>query len=699
MGMFRRRRGAVDSSLSADRARELEIINFDDTTGRTVSMTRAELRDRYIPDQLQSHWHDAEGLARIAQIATGAGLPASALEITARLIIIDRNPVRGVALHADALRHAGRLDDAREVCLKFESSFGDAGSVLYVLAHIEEDLGNDDAMREIIWRAVQADPNTAVVLDWWIRVEIQQTSTTIDECLRRASQIEQAWLPLLRAARARDAASGADAAAVYGEILKRGGHESKVLLSVIGDLGIAGQFDTIVDTVVPWYSPSRHESLVGLSLLQACIDAKRFRDADSVLIRLGTDSDPETRAEVKALATQLDALRSVDIARSTRPVSIATNPSTRQDLGPAPSVSQAPLAHDLADEIRHAADESLAPIRTKQVPTKTSAPYQKPAQLADVASGSYRDDAGWYRSLGYPDFLFGQKPTSVPIMAIPLFAERTNDPVLSGLAVGLPRLINDVLHCTTSARSHSFLPTDNNGAIRLPNGTYLADDMRALLVRHIPLKTLAISGEVSGASDTKRIRIVLADGESLQPIWSYGVNATPATLSRAVDELLVAVEEELAERKLLVPTTPPAWFVVPPVYLAAAYVQAEATLIQLDAAAQHLLPPSIGERAVEMLEPIKELALSHSVSSMPRIFYAAGCVAAFRTTGTLAPQLLEQLQKFVNAEPLPGQPLQMIRPLLTRIGITPGDQQANNQLAAADLRFADWLEREAAEAR
>ena len=755
MGIFRRAKGS-DPNISVGNGsytRASQIV-YIDHQGHDLQLVMGDFILSILPDEVNSCWHRPDELSFLLRQVLNFGLIDESLELSNRLMAIDRYAQRAACLRAEALSLANRNGDAIDLCNRFVETHDQAGQVLFQLAKLYDRTGETQLLDSILDQAVQDEPNDYEILDWWAtRKGGQKGSHDYLRVIRGLSETDKAWLPLLIIARSENTAVGPKCREVYSEILNRGGHDSFVLSQVIADLGISKRYDEIVELVGPWYNPTRHTPDVGLAILQACVDAGRVREAEQTLVKLSVVSDHNVREETQKLVAKLDSLKhvknAVELGRMVEggvtEAKVAPTPSdvilpsnilnpdrAKPSIGskfakkpedaafeqwgnpiaaPKPALTSTetqPEEITQPNETSHSDNEQFvvesdSELRTSAEPAVViAATAHEPATpnrpiLANLEC-VMKEELGWFAEFGFPEFLLPTKhptdPSTDSLFVLPFFCERPEDAQHQAIALGTSKLIAETLAIRTSARINYVMPRDPNGIGRMLQGSFLTDQLRQTLVGHLPLANAAICGEVSGPTANCKIRLIITDPDTLHPAWSYAVAANESTINRAIDELVMVAEEALEEAGLVRPNTPPGWYSTPPVYLGLAYAEAEAATLKLTGLRTGIFGHAVLDESAQLLNSIRKLVNSHLESALPKLMFIASAIALNKVAPSQNGALKQEVEQMINAEVLMRSPLKPLAPLVrAELGLDGQKLIDRNQLADSDRRFADWADR------
>lgn len=266
------------------------LIQVFDKYGREMFITKEQWRKDVLPGALRSEWSDPDRLYAVIVGALNDGFRADVVDAARRLQELEPNAVRSACLWGIVLMEEGRLDEAEKTFRDFMAKNGEQGVVLTNLAKVYARRKDDAKAEEILWRALQADPNQENGLGWYFALHRDRGGDSAGQAaLRRLAALPGGWRAQLWLARA--ALKDADLAAAlafYRDSLARAGKPAPadLLQQMSGDLGIAGRLREVLELVEPLFDAKVHGLQVGNNLIKAHVDLGEFDAARSLLDKL-----------------------------------------------------------------------------------------------------------------------------------------------------------------------------------------------------------------------------------------------------------------------------------------------------------------------------------------------------------------------------------------------------------------------------
>ncbi|VBD43357.1 tetratricopeptide repeat protein [Burkholderia pseudomallei] len=265
-----------------------ESITAYDAYGREMKITRSEWRNKVFLPNLQQKWNNAAEL--YSQIISGLndGFAADLIAAAARLVEIDDVPERSYTIRGIVQMKNGQLDAAEATLRAGMTKAGETGTLLTNLAKVFAERGDETRAHEILWRAVQADPNQDNGLLWWMAIQRERGGEDgYLQALRTVAALPGSWRAQLWLARHHLEHKDVDAArALYVEVLEGGRFDGSSLMMISGDLGNNGQVPLILGLVGPAYDERKHDPMTGLNLLRACQQLGKIDEGEALLARM-----------------------------------------------------------------------------------------------------------------------------------------------------------------------------------------------------------------------------------------------------------------------------------------------------------------------------------------------------------------------------------------------------------------------------
>lgn len=144
-----------------------EIIVAYDANGRQMHITRSDWRDKVFLPGLEQKWDDAAGLYDALLGGLNDGFAADLIPAAARLVEIDDDPERSHTIQGIVLMKNNQLDEAESTLKTGMAKVGATGILLTNLAKVFAERGDDARADELLWQAIEADPNQDNGLVWW----------------------------------------------------------------------------------------------------------------------------------------------------------------------------------------------------------------------------------------------------------------------------------------------------------------------------------------------------------------------------------------------------------------------------------------------------------------------------------------------------------------------------------------------------
>lgn len=265
-----------------------KLITVYDAYGRELKITRSEWHDNVFLPNLQQKWNDAGALYNLIISGLNDGFAADLLPATERLLEVDDIPERSYTIRGIVLMKNGLLDAAEDALREGITKAGKTGALLTNLAKVYAERGNQASADEILWQAVQADPNLDNGLLWWAAIQRERGGEAgYLQALRTVSALPDSWRAKLWLARHYLERKEVEAArALYAEVLAGSLYDGSSLMMISGDLGNNGQIQLILELIGPAYDEHKHDPMAGLNLLHACQELGKANEGEALLSRM-----------------------------------------------------------------------------------------------------------------------------------------------------------------------------------------------------------------------------------------------------------------------------------------------------------------------------------------------------------------------------------------------------------------------------
>jgi tetratricopeptide (TPR) repeat protein len=283
-------KGQVAKPASADPAKDKNMIQVFDAYGREMFITKEAWRTSVLPGTLKSNWNDAGQLAGIVISAMNDGFFADVVEAAEQLQRIDSDHSRGTCVYGITLMKNGRLDAAEKVFRKHNEQYGKDGSVLTNLAKIYSARKDEKTAEEILWHALEVDPNQDNGLGWYGAIYHERGGAEAQQAAwRRVAALPASWRAQLWLARTALQTKNLEQALVYyHEALARAGKPvpTDLLMQMSGDLGNAGHLPELLQLTEPHFVAEIHGLPVGNNLIKAHLDLAQIDVARRIVDQL-----------------------------------------------------------------------------------------------------------------------------------------------------------------------------------------------------------------------------------------------------------------------------------------------------------------------------------------------------------------------------------------------------------------------------
>lgn len=287
------------------------LIKVHDEYGREIHISRNDWLDSVLIGNLEKNRDNPDELYNLIVSALNDGFETHLQDASARLYEIDPVKERGACIYAIVLMKNKDLDQAEEILKETMGYIGESGVLLTNLAKVFAERNDHKMAEDILWNALEVDPNQANGLDWYAAIHNERGGkSSYIEALTRVSRLSGAWRPQLWLARAAlDSGKKEVAISLYEEIFRLSKNpDSQVLQQISGDLGLKGHIEEIITVVTPHFNIEQHGLSVGNNLIKAFIELKRFKDAKSLVEALFAQNRPDWKEGLSYWESELDDL-------------------------------------------------------------------------------------------------------------------------------------------------------------------------------------------------------------------------------------------------------------------------------------------------------------------------------------------------------------------------------------------------------
>jgi tetratricopeptide (TPR) repeat protein len=314
--LFRKRKTETANVIApplADPSKDPNLIQVFDSYGREMFITREQWRKSVLPESIKNAWNDSDPLYAVIFSALNDGFRSDVIDAAKQLYKIDQDRSRGTCVWAIVLREEGRLNEAEKILRDYLAKHGEDGVILTNLAKIYADKKNHAKAEEILWHALEIDPNQENGMGWCEVIHRERGGEVASqEALLRIAALPGSWRAQLWLARAALKARQLDRALTYyRQSLSRVTKPvpTDVLMQISGDLGNAGHLPELLDIAEPLFDPAFHGVQVGNNLIKAHYDLGQFQAARQILDQLYAFKRPDWRETLSYCDTELAKTR------------------------------------------------------------------------------------------------------------------------------------------------------------------------------------------------------------------------------------------------------------------------------------------------------------------------------------------------------------------------------------------------------
>lgn len=289
---------------------QTQWVTAHDAQGNEVKISHTEWRTRVLPHNLQENWNDPDALYRIILSAVDDGFAKDVVEAAAHLRAIDPIAERGVTMQGIVYLRVEEYVRAQTVLEQGIEALGESEVLLTNLAKAYDYQGLHARAEEILWRALEHNPNFDNAVAWYASIQRERGGEKAYlHALERIAAIPGSWLPDLWLAKAHLQAGDAERAlATYADLVRQEDLTGEALMMISGDLGQCGYVEKIPQLLAPIYYPEQHGIYPGFNLLEAYIQLEDKMAAEALLRKLRALDVPPVRQHVDAYEARVTAL-------------------------------------------------------------------------------------------------------------------------------------------------------------------------------------------------------------------------------------------------------------------------------------------------------------------------------------------------------------------------------------------------------
>ncbi len=274
-----------------------------------MRITKEEWRTEVLPSTIQSNWNAPDQLYGAIVSSLNDGFRADVVKAAEQLYNIDYQPVRSTTVWGIVLMEEGRLDEAEKVYQTFISKHGENGTILTNMAKIFAKRKNDSKAEEILWHALEIDPNQDNGLGWYYAIHLERGGDKAGlDALHNIASLPGSWRAQLWLARyALQAHNLEEAIKLYQECLSRVTKPvpTDPLMQMSGDLGKIGHLTELLKLCEPYFMPEIHGLQVGNNIIKAHLDLGQIEAASQILNQLYTLKRPDWQQSLSFWDTEI----------------------------------------------------------------------------------------------------------------------------------------------------------------------------------------------------------------------------------------------------------------------------------------------------------------------------------------------------------------------------------------------------------
>jgi hypothetical protein len=274
--------------------RDKEMIEIFDSTGCRLQVPFKEWRTKFLPENIEASWNNADALAKWVWGGLRDGLSQDIEKASEYLMEIDSNAERAICFRANVLMDLKKYKEMEGVVADYLKRNPKTGVVLTNLAKAQNFLGKKEFMITLE-EALKLDPNQENGLLWW--------ASLYNESARKGLTISDESAYLMGITEAERKFGGWKAKQYLGSFfanqkqkevaihwfekaLQEKDWSHDLLMSITGDLGKNGFIEDVLKIVEPIYQPDQYNFFTGKNLLQCYLESKQIDKGQKLLDKM-----------------------------------------------------------------------------------------------------------------------------------------------------------------------------------------------------------------------------------------------------------------------------------------------------------------------------------------------------------------------------------------------------------------------------
>lgn len=312
-GLFRKKKKEAPKASvppPSQTAEATQWITVHDAEGKEVKISHEEWRTAVLPYNLQENWNDPDALYRVILGAVDDGFAADVVDAAAHFRAIDPIQERGVTLQSIVHLRTENYVRAQAILEQGIEALGESEVLLTNLAKAYDYQGLHARAEEILWRALEHNPNFDSAVVWYASIHKNRGGNdAYIEALEQIAALPGSWLSHVWLAREHlKAGEHTHALTCYQDLVRNEDLSGEALMMMSGDLGGAGKIEKIPQLLAPIYDPRVHGVYPGFNLLEAYIMLEDSVSGEALLRTLRALEIPPIRQQLDNYEARLSAL-------------------------------------------------------------------------------------------------------------------------------------------------------------------------------------------------------------------------------------------------------------------------------------------------------------------------------------------------------------------------------------------------------
>ncbi|MEG0297904.1 MAG: hypothetical protein RR620_14390 [Clostridium sp.] len=273
---------------------EIEIESISDS-GKIIKTQRTTYKNDVLIPTLKAHFDNPEFLYSDLMQAYDDKFYQESVSYAAHLYYIDHDKDRSLVLLTRLYIKTNSIEKAYELVNAYIENYGKTGIALTTLAEIYY-AQNNDKYKEVLWRALDTDPNQPHAMEWYVYNESNEKGREgYLNAINTLVSINNSWLANLYLAREYLAERNLNKAINIYRSIQSFWNENYALCMICEDLHRTKFSEVLIEFIKPKYDINKHVYKIGIFLLDAYIEVKDMESARELYNELQLINNPKCK--------------------------------------------------------------------------------------------------------------------------------------------------------------------------------------------------------------------------------------------------------------------------------------------------------------------------------------------------------------------------------------------------------------------